>query len=62
MKTNLKRGVVGVFAALTITTSSLLAEGKTYAVVNGDAITDTDIADAVGIGHYAVSNWQKLTQ
>lgn len=44
MNTNLKRGVVGVFAALAITTSSLLAEGKTYAVVNGDAITDTDIA------------------
>jgi Holliday junction resolvasome RuvABC endonuclease subunit len=25
------------------------------------SITDNDIADAVGIGHYAVSNWQKLT-
>lgn len=24
-------------------------------------ITDNDVADAVGIGHYAVSNWQKLT-
>lgn len=25
------------------------------------SITDNDVADAVGIGHYAVSNWQKLT-
>lgn len=24
-------------------------------------ITDNDIADAVGIGHYAIGNWQKLT-
>jgi len=24
-------------------------------------ITDNDIADAVGIGHYALSNWNKLT-
>ena len=24
------------------------------------SITDNDVADAVGIGHYAVSNWQKL--
>jgi Holliday junction resolvasome RuvABC endonuclease subunit len=24
-------------------------------------ITDNDVADAVGIGHYAISNWQKLT-
>jgi Holliday junction resolvasome RuvABC endonuclease subunit len=23
-------------------------------------ITDNDIADAVGIGHYAINNWQKL--
>lgn len=26
------------------------------------SVTDNDIADAIGIGHYAVSNWQKLTQ
>lgn len=44
MKTNFKGTLVGVVAALTITTSSLFADGKTYAVVNGDAITDTDIA------------------
>lgn len=25
-------------------------------------ISDNDVADAVGIGHYAISNWQKLTQ
>ena len=25
-------------------------------------ISDNDVADAVGIGHYALSNWQKLTQ
>ena len=24
------------------------------------SISDNDVADAVGIGHYAVSNWQKL--
>jgi len=24
-------------------------------------IEDNDVADAVGIGHYAISNWQKLT-
>jgi Holliday junction resolvasome RuvABC endonuclease subunit len=24
-------------------------------------ITDNDVADAIGIGHYAVSNWSKLT-
>jgi Holliday junction resolvasome RuvABC endonuclease subunit len=25
-------------------------------------ITDNDIADAIGIGHYAVNNWEKLTK
>jgi Holliday junction resolvasome RuvABC endonuclease subunit len=25
------------------------------------SINDNDVADAVGIGHYAVSNWQKLS-
>lgn len=24
-------------------------------------ITDNDIADAIGIGHYAINNWEKLT-
>ena len=24
-------------------------------------ITDNDVADAVGIGHYAINNWEKLT-
>lgn len=62
MKTNLKRGVVGVFAALTITTSSLLAEGKTYAVVNGDAITDTDIALILRNPNIKFENLPKATQ
>ncbi len=44
MKTDLKKGIIGAVAALTITTTSLFAEGKTYAVVNGDAVTDTDVA------------------
>lgn len=29
---------------------------KTY----GRTITDNDIADAVGVGHYAINNWHKL--
>ncbi len=62
MKTNLKRGVVGVFAALAITTSSLLAEGKTYAVVNGDAITDTDIALILRNPNIKFDNLPKATQ
>lgn len=24
-------------------------------------ISDNDVADAIGIGHYAISNWQKIT-
>jgi len=27
----------------------------------GKTITDNDIADAVGVGHYAINNWYKLT-
>jgi Holliday junction resolvasome RuvABC endonuclease subunit len=25
-------------------------------------VTDNDVADAIGIGHYAISNWERLTQ
>jgi hypothetical protein len=25
-------------------------------------ISDNDIADAVGIGHYAINNWERLTK
>ena len=25
-------------------------------------VTDNDVADAIGIGHYAVNNWEKLTK
>ena len=24
-------------------------------------VTDNDIADAIGIGHYAINNWERLT-
>lgn len=36
---------------------------RTIAFVNkryGKTISDNDIADAVGIGHYAIFNWEKL--
>ena len=36
---------------------------RTIAFVNqryGKTITDNDVADAVGIGHYAIFNWEKL--
>ena len=25
-------------------------------------ITDNDVADACGIGHWAINNWEKLTR
>jgi hypothetical protein len=25
-------------------------------------VTDNDVADAIGIGHYAISNWERLTR
>ena len=28
----------------------------------GRLVSDNDIADAIGIGHYAVSNWERLTK
>ena len=36
---------------------------KTVSFVNinyDKSISDYDVADAVGIGHYAINNWQKL--
>lgn len=31
--------------------------------VNYDkSITDNDVADAIGIGHYAINNWERLTK
>lgn len=40
-----------------------LRKDKTISFVNvnyGLSITDDDIADAIGIGHYAIHNWNKL--
>lgn len=31
-------------------------------VVYDKVITDNDVADAIGIGHYAVFNWERLTK
>lgn len=28
----------------------------------GRVVTDNDVADAIGIGHYAINNWEKLTK
>jgi hypothetical protein len=28
--------------------------------IYGRVITDNDVSDAVGVGHYAVHNWEKL--
>jgi hypothetical protein len=25
-------------------------------------VTDNDVADAIGIGHYAINNWERLTK
>jgi hypothetical protein len=36
---------------------------RTISFVNkryGRTVTDNDIADAIGIGHYAIFNWEKL--
>lgn len=36
---------------------------RTIDIINkayGRTITDNDIADAVGVGHYAINNWHKL--
>lgn len=34
-----------------------------YIAVQYDkVVTDNDVADAIGIGHYAVHNWEKLTK
>lgn len=31
-------------------------------VAYGKSVSDNDVADAIGIGHYAVNNWERLTK
>tara|TARA_R110000822_G_scaffold90073_7_gene208390 strand:+ start:5652 stop:6227 length:576 start_codon:yes stop_codon:yes gene_type:complete len=35
---------------------------KIIGIIYDKIVTDNDVADAIGVGHYAVNNWERLTK